>query len=69
MAQALGAQSSERLICHPGLAPLGYDCGEMTRMSDLIVVTGSFYLVGEAKKYLMDLEAKRAGRTGVALED
>jgi dihydrofolate synthase/folylpolyglutamate synthase len=29
---------------------------------DLIVVTGSFYLVGEAKKYLMDLESKRSGK-------
>jgi dihydrofolate synthase/folylpolyglutamate synthase len=29
---------------------------------DLICVTGSFYLVGEAKKHLMDLAAKRAGR-------
>lgn len=28
---------------------------------DLIVVTGSFYLVGEAKKYLADLEVKRSG--------
>lgn len=28
---------------------------------DLICVTGSFYLVGEAKKYLQDLRAKRSG--------
>jgi dihydrofolate synthase/folylpolyglutamate synthase len=27
---------------------------------DLICVTGSFYLVGEAKKHLADLEAKRS---------
>ncbi len=36
---------------------------------DLIVVTGSFYLVGEAKKYLMDLEAKRTGKSAASLED
>ena len=29
---------------------------------DLICVTGSFYLVGEAKKHLLDLTAKRAAR-------
>jgi len=28
---------------------------------DLIVVTGSFYLAGEAKKYLMDMDKKRTG--------
>lgn len=29
---------------------------------DLICVTGSFFLVGEAKKYLADLERKRQAR-------
>jgi dihydrofolate synthase/folylpolyglutamate synthase len=29
---------------------------------DVICVTGSFYLAGEAKKYLQDLAAKRAGK-------
>lgn len=36
---------------------------------DLIVVTGSFYLVGEAKKYLAELEVKRAGARAAAAED
>ncbi|HWB18678.1 MAG TPA: folylpolyglutamate synthase/dihydrofolate synthase family protein [Phycisphaerales bacterium] len=29
---------------------------------DLIVITGSFYLVGDAKRYLAELERKRTGR-------
>ena len=30
---------------------------------DLICITGSFYLVGEAKKYLTELHRKREQRT------
>lgn len=34
--------------------------GRAVSREDLIVVTGSFYLAGEAKKYFADLESKRA---------
>ncbi len=36
--------------------------GRAVSREDLIVVTGSFYLAGEAKKYFADLESKRAKR-------
>lgn len=36
---------------------------------DLVCVTGSFYLVGEAKKHLMDVRARRQGAARARAED
>lgn len=53
-----GENTGKMIQVEPTLAGALHSASRAVARDDIIVVTGSFYLVGEAKKYLQDLRSK-----------